>query len=192
MGDPGSIHGLGRSPGEGNGNPLQHSCLENPMLFGCPAPWPVSRLPCLCCSPTTLSVVGAALGGCCGLLSPLRPAGRLEPFLALKGAQGRTAPYRGWCSCLSPPQPTQSGASGRGSPGPRPPNRQAWGCGDRFGQVATRGLLAGRPSGGGCSPQTLQLSALEWALLPLNTGPGLRLLQALLTAGLPGGSPSQR
>ena len=30
-GDPGSISGLGRSPGEGNGNPLQYSCLENPM-----------------------------------------------------------------------------------------------------------------------------------------------------------------
>ena len=27
-GDPGSIPGLGRSPGEGNGNPLQYSCLE--------------------------------------------------------------------------------------------------------------------------------------------------------------------
>ena len=27
----GLIPGLGRSPGEGNGNPLQHSCLENPM-----------------------------------------------------------------------------------------------------------------------------------------------------------------
>ena len=30
-GDQGSIPGLGRSPGEGNGNPLQYSCLENPM-----------------------------------------------------------------------------------------------------------------------------------------------------------------
>ena len=30
-GDPGSNPGLGRSPGEGNGNPLQYSCLENPM-----------------------------------------------------------------------------------------------------------------------------------------------------------------
>ena len=30
-GDPGSIPGLGRSAGEGNGNPLQYSCLENPM-----------------------------------------------------------------------------------------------------------------------------------------------------------------
>ena len=30
-GDPGSIPWLGRSPREGNGNPLQYSCLENPM-----------------------------------------------------------------------------------------------------------------------------------------------------------------
>ena len=30
-GDPGSIPGSGRSPGEGNGSPLQYSCLENPM-----------------------------------------------------------------------------------------------------------------------------------------------------------------
>ena len=30
-GDMGSIPGLGRSPGGGNGNPLQHSCWENPM-----------------------------------------------------------------------------------------------------------------------------------------------------------------
>ena len=33
-GDSGSISGLGRSPGEGNGNPLQYSCLENPMDRG--------------------------------------------------------------------------------------------------------------------------------------------------------------
>ena len=33
-GDPGSIPGPGKSPGEGNGNPLQHSCLENPMDGG--------------------------------------------------------------------------------------------------------------------------------------------------------------
>ena len=30
-GNPGSIPGWERSPGEGNGNPLQYSCLENPM-----------------------------------------------------------------------------------------------------------------------------------------------------------------
>ena len=33
-GDPGSIPGLGRSPGERNGSPLQYSCLENPMDHG--------------------------------------------------------------------------------------------------------------------------------------------------------------
>ena len=31
VGEPGSIPGLGKSPGEGNGNPLQYACLENPM-----------------------------------------------------------------------------------------------------------------------------------------------------------------
>ena len=34
LGDPGSIPGSGRSPGEGHGNPLQYSCLENPMDRG--------------------------------------------------------------------------------------------------------------------------------------------------------------
>ena len=46
-GDPGSIPGLGRSPGEGNGNPLQYSCLENSMdgeawwaaVHGVPKSW---------------------------------------------------------------------------------------------------------------------------------------------------------
>ena len=33
-GDLGSFPGLGRSPGEGNGNPLKYSCLENPMDRG--------------------------------------------------------------------------------------------------------------------------------------------------------------
>ena len=33
-GDPRSIPGSGRSPGEGNGNPLQYSCLENPVDGG--------------------------------------------------------------------------------------------------------------------------------------------------------------
>ena len=33
-GDKDSIPGMGRSPGEGNGNPLQHSCLGNPMDRG--------------------------------------------------------------------------------------------------------------------------------------------------------------
>ena len=33
-GDVGSIDGLGRSPGEGNGSPLQYACLKNPMDRG--------------------------------------------------------------------------------------------------------------------------------------------------------------
>ena len=33
-GDPGSLPGLGRSPGERNGSPLQYSCLENSMDRG--------------------------------------------------------------------------------------------------------------------------------------------------------------
>ena len=37
-GDVDSIPGLGRSPGEGNSNPLQYSCLKNPM--DCGAWWP--------------------------------------------------------------------------------------------------------------------------------------------------------
>ena len=37
--DAGSILGLGRSPGEGSGNPLQYSCLENPMDRG--ASWAI-------------------------------------------------------------------------------------------------------------------------------------------------------
>ena len=41
-GDPGSIPELGRSPGEGNGNPLQYSCLKNSMdreAWGGYSPW---------------------------------------------------------------------------------------------------------------------------------------------------------
>ena len=34
-----SIPGLGRSPGEGNGNPLQYSCLRNPTDRGAWSPW---------------------------------------------------------------------------------------------------------------------------------------------------------
>ena len=34
VGDPGAIPGSGRTPGEGNGNPLQYSCLGNPMDRG--------------------------------------------------------------------------------------------------------------------------------------------------------------
>ena len=41
VGDAGSIPGLGRSPGEGNGNPLQYFCLRNPLDRG--AWWAIVR-----------------------------------------------------------------------------------------------------------------------------------------------------
>ena len=41
-GDMGLIPGLGQSPGEGNGNPLQYSCLGNPMDIG--ARWATVRV----------------------------------------------------------------------------------------------------------------------------------------------------
>ena len=40
-GDSNSIPGSGRSPGEGSGNPLQYSCLENPMDRG--ARWAIAH-----------------------------------------------------------------------------------------------------------------------------------------------------
>ena len=40
VGDPGLIPGLGRSPGEENGNPLQYYCLENPLN----SPWGLKEL----------------------------------------------------------------------------------------------------------------------------------------------------
>ena len=44
VGDLGSIPGLGRFPGEGSGNPLQYSCLENPMDGGHQTQWSPERL----------------------------------------------------------------------------------------------------------------------------------------------------
>ena len=61
--DLGSIPGSGRSPGEGNGNPLQYSCLENPLDRGA---WraPVCGVPK---SQTRLSVF-TFIGTVCGFL----------------------------------------------------------------------------------------------------------------------------
>ena len=43
-GDLGLIPGSGRFPGEGNGNPLQYSCLGNPVDRGANSPWGHKRL----------------------------------------------------------------------------------------------------------------------------------------------------
>ena len=51
-GDQSSIPGLGRSPGEGNDNPFQYFCLENPMGRGA---WQATYSPWGCKSQTQLS-----------------------------------------------------------------------------------------------------------------------------------------
>ena len=43
-GDAGSFPGSERSPGEGNGTPLQYSCLGNPMDRGAYSPWSCKRV----------------------------------------------------------------------------------------------------------------------------------------------------
>ena len=89
--DPGSVPGWGRSPGEGDGNLLQYSCLGNPMdsgtwratvhgtwlgtLFGCSRTYWGARD--LHCSIPTLS---------CGMLGPV-PLPGIEPWSPALGAQ---------------------------------------------------------------------------------------------------------
>ena len=46
--DPGLIPGSERAPGEGNGNPLQHSCLENSMGRGACGAWQATYSPWGC------------------------------------------------------------------------------------------------------------------------------------------------
>ena len=75
-GDTGLIPGLGRSPGKGNGNPLQYSCLENPMDPGVAkcrtrlrTELALTHLPsCPAASVSPLSLASAATHR--GLLSP--------------------------------------------------------------------------------------------------------------------------
>ena len=61
MGDLGSIPGLGRSPGEGNGNPLQYSCLEV-VNADVPAAKLLQSCPTLC-DPIDGSPPGSAVPG---------------------------------------------------------------------------------------------------------------------------------
>ena len=74
MGDTGLIPGLGRPPGEGNGNLLQYCCLENPMdggawwatVCGVTKSWMqllVTQLHPTLCDPTDCSLVGYSLWG---------------------------------------------------------------------------------------------------------------------------------
>ena len=89
VGDLGSIPGLGRSPGEGNGNPLQYSCLENSIdrgtwwaaVHGVTKSWTRlsnSHTHTLTRMPATLTSKGhhrepqsqPTCAGCCGFSSP--------------------------------------------------------------------------------------------------------------------------
>ena len=81
-GDPGSIPGLGRSPGVGNGNPLWYSCLENPRDRG--AWWAtvhgvtMSHTTCAQAQPCSISscwvIIRCCFNGCSFLGSPNREA----------------------------------------------------------------------------------------------------------------------
>ena len=79
VGDLGSVLGLGRSPGEGNGNPLQYSCLENPHgqrnLVGY-SPWGLKEL-------DTAERLSRARCICTHALSPLIPS-LFSPMLVHK------------------------------------------------------------------------------------------------------------
>ena len=96
-GDPSSIPGSGRSPGEGNGSPLQYSCLENPMDRGA---WQATgpgvtksrtRLSDFTLDPTT------QLPGCHPLsLSQATPA-----FKSLEAGCGKHTPETGCLFCYS-------------------------------------------------------------------------------------------
>ena len=59
-GDAGSIPGSGRSPGEGNSNPLQYPCLRNPMDRGACSPWGRKSLTQLSDSTTTATLLGVS------------------------------------------------------------------------------------------------------------------------------------
>ena len=59
--DIGSVPGLGRSPGGGNGNPRQYSCLENPMdggAWGATVHWVAESWPQLSTHTETLNTLG--------------------------------------------------------------------------------------------------------------------------------------
>ena len=92
-GDLGSIPGSGRSPGEGNGNPLQYSCLENPVDRGYP---PLASVP---------SANGQAERGC-------QPGPQDLPDLACD-AQGKT---KRWPLPRRPPRPARAPLGGRAEP----------------------------------------------------------------------------
>ena len=120
-GDSGSIPGLGRSPGGGHGNPLQYSCLENPMdrevwgfavhsiakieaiehvwqiLASClPHPFPFSRQTVKLYFPAPLHLGGAVL-----LFFFSLNRGMLEEMMYHLQAETLQESVPSWCSLFS-------------------------------------------------------------------------------------------
>ena len=109
MGDPGLIPGSGRSPGGGNGNPLQSSCLENPMDRGAwsAAVCGVTKSWTRLSDSATTPALWEEQASLPLLPAPLQSPGTVgsSPKQALPGVRlqtGRfhTEPFRGW---LAPP-----------------------------------------------------------------------------------------
>ena len=71
-GDPGLTPGFGRSPGEGNGHPLQYSCLENPMERSLAGPWSCKEVDMTARLTLLLSFIDPGFLCCCVVLcSPM-------------------------------------------------------------------------------------------------------------------------
>ena len=102
-GDPGWIPGLGRSSGEGSGNPLQYYCVENPMDRG--AWWVTDRG--VAKSPTQLSDYTAAaarsLPSCPTLCDPIGGSPPGSPVPGILRSTNTTALQKLPCAHCSPP-----------------------------------------------------------------------------------------
>ena len=125
-GDTGLIPGLGRSPGGGHGNPLQYSCLENPMDRG--AWW--ATVHGVAKSQTRLSDQTAANEVTTTLVQPgLEPWQSASQQVVLTTPQGRPAPLLGRPpACSDLPQPSCV---------PRGPSSQEHPCSDPSSETPT-------------------------------------------------------
>ena len=93
VGDTSLIPGLGRSPGEGNDNPFQYSCLENPMDSGaCKVEVLVAQSSLTLCDPMDCNLPGSTVHG-------ILQARTLE-WVAIPFSRGSSQPRdQTWVSC---------------------------------------------------------------------------------------------
>ena len=105
--DPGSIPTLGRFPGEGNGNPLQHSCQENPMDRGA---WQAQGS----CGPGSLDLTDQLQHPVCGLgFRKGGPASALDGGLPTLGGRRCTSRPGSGCHQLAGSRPRPGSAFGQ-------------------------------------------------------------------------------